>query len=201
MGAGYYQPVTTWAKGEYQGANNTEAELVKITTQNNNVAYRPDDTGATLATSRYLEIYPDFAAFGEGVIERTGDTDAFQFTTSGGQVALAARPVGSWADLAVSVTLADATDTIINSNNPQSVLSATINTNLPAGTYTFRVSGIGRNNTLTNGFSSYASLGYYSIVGSAFKSFATSSTAGFALRSNPPADWIRSAARMLAANG
>jgi hypothetical protein len=166
MGAGYYQPVTTWAKGQYQDANNLEDELAMITSQNNNVAYRPDDTGATLATSRYLEIYSDFAASAEGVIERTDDTDAFQFTTTGGQVSLTARPVGDWASLAVSVTLADSTDTIINSNNPQNVLYATISTNLPAGTYTFRVTGVGRNSPLTNGFSSYSSLGYYSIAGS-----------------------------------
>ncbi len=165
MGVGYYQPVATWAKGEYQYANNTQDELNIITTQNNNVAYRPDDTGSTLATARYLEIFTNFSAAAQGVIERTGDTDAFQFTTSGGQVTLTANPVADWADLAVMATLADASDTIIASNNPQSVLSATISTNLPAGTYTFRVTGAGRNNPFTNGFSAYASLGYYSIAG------------------------------------
>jgi hypothetical protein len=165
MGVGYYQPVSSWAKGEYQDANNPEDELLKITTQNNNVAYRPDDTGDTLASSRYLEIYPDFAASAEGVIERTDDTDAFQFTTTGGQVLLNAKPVGDWASLAVSVTLADATDTIIASNNPQNVLYASINTVVPAGTYTFRVTGVGRNDPLINGFSSYSSIGYYSIAG------------------------------------
>ncbi|HWH72021.1 MAG TPA: hypothetical protein VNT26_21845, partial [Candidatus Sulfotelmatobacter sp.] len=166
MGAGYYQPVITWAKGEYQDANNHEDELAMITGNNNNVTYRPDDTGSTLATSRYLEIYPDFSVWAEGVIERTGDTDAFQFTTSGGRIALTAKPVGDWTDLAVMATLADATGAILASNNPQSVLSATITTNLTAGTYTFRVTGTGRNDPLTSGFTSYSSLGYYSIVGS-----------------------------------
>lgn len=165
MGVGYYQPVSSWAKGEYQDANNHEDELNLITTRNNNVTYRPDDTGSTLATSRYLEINPNFTALAEGVIERTGDTDAFQFTTAGGQVSLTANPVGDWADLAVMATLANATDTIIASNNPQTVLSATITTNLAAGTYTFRVTGAGRNSPLTNVFSAYASLGYYSVTG------------------------------------
>jgi len=165
MGVGYYQPVSTWAHGEYFDANNFEDELLKITTQNNNVTYRPDDTGNTLASSRYLEIYPDFSASAEGVIERTADTDAFQFTTSGGQVVLTAKPVGDWASLAVSATLADATDTVIASNNPQNVLYATINTNLSAGTYTFRVTGAGRNNPLNTGFSAYSSIGYYSVAG------------------------------------
>ena len=165
MGVGYYQPVSTWAKGEYQYANNTQDELAVITTQNNNVTYRPDDTGSTLATSRDLEIFTNLSASAEGVIERTGDTDAFQFTTAGGQVTLTANPVADWADLALMATLADSDDTIIASNNPQSVLSATVSSNLPAGTYTFRVTGAGRNDPFTTGFSAYASLGYYSIAG------------------------------------
>jgi len=165
MGTGYTRPVTSWAKGEYQNANNTQDELNVIVSQNNNVDYRPDEAGGTLATSRHLEVYPDFAAMAEGVIERSGDTDAFQFTTSGGQVFLSARPVGEWADLAVMATVADASGVIVASNNPQASLSASISTNLPAGTYAFRVTGAGRNNALNNGFSAYGSLGYYSVVG------------------------------------
>lgn len=165
MGVGYYQPVSTWAKGEYLNANNSQDEINTITTANNNVTFRPDDTGSTLATSRYLDLYPDSSASAQGTIERANDTDAFQFTTDGGALSLTVSPVGDWADLALMATLADSTDTIIASNNPQSVLSATISTTVPAGTYTFRVTGAGRNDPSTNGFSSYASEGYYSIAG------------------------------------
>ena len=167
MGVGYGPPVVQWSKGEYQWANNHEDDLNKITSNNNNVDYRADDTGATLATARYLEIYSNNTAFAEGVIETTGDTDAFRFTTAGGTVSLTAYPVetNNWANLAIMARLADATDTIIASNNPQTVLTASITTNLPAGTYTFRVTGAGRNDPFTNGFSNYDSLGYYSITG------------------------------------
>lgn len=165
MGVGYYQPVAQWSKGEYAYANQTQDDL-GIIVNNNSVDYRADDTGATLATARYLETYPNGTAFAEGVIETTGDTDAFRFTIGGGAISLTASPVGDWADLALSATLADASDTVITSNNPQNVLTASIATNLPAGTYTFRVTGAGRNDPLTDGFSSYASLGYYAISGS-----------------------------------
>ncbi|HEY5909345.1 MAG TPA: cadherin domain-containing protein [Verrucomicrobiae bacterium] len=165
MGAGYYQPVVSWAKGEYQGANNREDELYLIVTQNANVVYRADDTGNTLAASRYLEVYPGNTASAEGVIERTGDTDSFQFTTGGGAVSLTASPVGDWANLALSGTVANASEAIIATNNPPASLSAGISATLPAGTYTFRVTGVGRSNPLTDGFSSYGSLGYYSITG------------------------------------
>jgi len=166
MGVGYYQPLSTWAKGEYTNANNQQNELLIISTANNGVTYRTDDTGNTLATSRYLEIYTNNTAFAEGVIERTADTDAFQFTTTGGVASLTVKPVGDWASLATMATLADATGTVIASNNVQSQVSSTITTNLPAGTYTFRVTGAGKNDPLTDGFSSYASLGYYSVTGS-----------------------------------
>lgn len=168
MGVGYYQALTTWAKGEYQNANQPQDELQTITTTNNNVAYRIDDTGATLAASRYLDINNDNTVFAEGVIERTADTDAFQFTTTGGAVSLTVDPVapGDWGDLATMATLADATDTVISTTNVQNDVSSTITSNLAAGTYTFRVTGTGKNDPVTNGFSSYASLGYYSISGS-----------------------------------
>ncbi|HTI98396.1 MAG TPA: LamG-like jellyroll fold domain-containing protein, partial [Dongiaceae bacterium] len=165
MGAGYYQPVTTWSKGEYQYANNPEDQLNIIVTANLNVAYRADDTGSTLATARYLEVYPDSSVYAEGVIGRTAETDAFQFTTTGGDVALFANPVGDWANLAVAVSLADASDTILASNNPTDTIGAGITTNLPAGTYTFRVTGVGRLDPSNTGFSDYSSLGYFSIAG------------------------------------
>ncbi len=167
MGVGYYQPLSTWAKGEYQYAGQTQDELLTITTANNNVHYRTDDTGATLATARYLEAYTNNTVSAEGVIERNADIDAFQFTTTGGVVTLTARPVAvnDWANLALMTTLADATDIVIASNNIQTTVSSTISTNLPAGTYTFRVMGVGKNNPLIDGFSSYASVGYYSVTG------------------------------------
>lgn len=166
MGVGYSQNVSQWCRGEYGGATHPQDELAMIATQNNDVAYRPDDTGDTLATSRYLEVYSNDVASAEGTIGNTDDTDAFQFTTAGGAVALGASPVSTGPNLALAVSLYDASDALMLSNCPQDTLWAALNTNLPAGTYTFRVTGAGRNDPLTNGFSSYASLGYYSITGS-----------------------------------
>ncbi len=165
MGVGYYQNVSQWSRGEYANANNTEDDLSRITTRNNNVIYRADDTGPVLATSRHLEVYPAGTTSAEGVIERTGDTDAFQFTTGGGLVSLKAETAGTWANLALEATLVNSANTVIASNNPQSTLNAAIALSVPAGTYTLRVRGAGRSDPLTTGFSSYASLGYYSITG------------------------------------
>ncbi|GAA5117873.1 hypothetical protein JIN84_16765 [Luteolibacter yonseiensis] len=167
MGVGYYQPVTAWAKGEFQYAYEHQDELLTVTTANNNVGYRTDDTGDNLATSRYLDVSStNNNVTAQGVIERTGDTDAFQFTTTGGAVTLTASPVGDWANLATKATLVNAGNVVINTADAQGSISSTITTTLAAGTYTFRVTGAGKNDPLTNGFSNYASLGYYSISGS-----------------------------------
>ena len=171
MGVGYYMNVSQWSKGEYANAsvlsstNDHQDDIAIISSQNNNVSYRVDDTGDTLATSRYLEIFPNDTAQAEGMIERTADTDAFQFTTSGGTVWLRADPVGVGPNLAIQATLYDANNTLIASNNPQNVLWASLTNDLPAGTYTVRVTGAGRNDPVTSGFSSYASLGYYAVTG------------------------------------
>ena len=164
MGVGYDQLVVQWSKGEYQWANNHEDDLA-IITANNNMKYRDDDTGETLATARYLEVYSNNTVFAEGVIETTGDTDAFQFTTTGGSINLTVKTVGDWGGLAILAALCDANEKVLVTNSVQTVTSATIKTNLPPGTYTFQVTGAGRNKPATTGFSSYASLGYYAISG------------------------------------
>ena len=76
MGLGYYQNVVQWTRGEYAHANNLQPQLA-IMASRDNVRHRDDDAGATLATSRYLEIHTNGAAGAQGVIETPGDSDAF----------------------------------------------------------------------------------------------------------------------------
>ncbi len=166
MGVGYGKNVSQWSKGEYADANNLQDDLAIISGQNNEVDYRADDTGDDLGTARYLDVLTNRTVKAEGVIERTGDTDAFRFTTTGGAATLRADPVGDWSDLAINAGIYDEAGQLLASNTSQTVLAASVTRTLVAGTYTFRVSGAGRKNPLTDGFSDYASLGYYKISGS-----------------------------------
>lgn len=165
MGLPYAANVTQWSRGEYLYANNHQDQLAMIVSQNNHVAYRPPEAGSNLATAAYLQVYTDSTAYAEGIIKRTGETDAFQFATLGGNVSLRADPVSFGPNLAMQAAIYDGADNLVVSTNPQTTLWAGLSTTLPPGTYTFRVSGGGRNSVLTNGFSDYASLGYYSITG------------------------------------
>ncbi|QJE98937.1 cadherin domain-containing protein [Luteolibacter luteus] len=165
MGAGYYENLTQWSKGEYAGASRTQDDLALITS-NNSVNYRADDTGDDFESSSYLEILPDNSVANEGIIECTSDVDCYRFKTSGGAVEIQVKPVAANPNLDVMAELVDATTgDYLMTVNPQEELGATIATVLPAGEYVVEVSGTGKGNPLEDGYSDYGSLGTYFISG------------------------------------
>jgi len=167
MGIGYNQPLTQWSKGEYFNANNTEDDLLIISSNNNGVAYRADDHGASFATAPWLDIDSLGAVSGEGIIEANTDRDSFRFSTTGGNATLQINPV-SQANLDLKAEILSVTSTLITTiatSNSTTTLSASFSAlNLPAGDYLVRVSGSGKGNLIT-GYSNYASLGSYTITG------------------------------------
>ena len=167
MGVCYFQPVTHWSKGEYPSANNSaQDDLLVITTQNNGVAYREDDHGETFDTSSYLEIFSNNRVDSEGIIEISTDRDAFRFRTTGGSVNLDISPVNFVPNLNIGVQLRRADGSIVTTGGSPTALSASIrNFNVPAGDYFLLVQSTGRGNPATGGYSSYGSLGAYSITG------------------------------------
>lgn len=165
MGAGYYVPVVQWSKGEYASANNLEDDLAKISATTWGVGYRTDDYGNTTATATALSVGAGGIVSANGVIERTGDIDVFSFTTPGGNVALSLATPTRQPDLDILVTLYNSNGAVVITANP-SGLAANLNASLAAGTYYIAVTGTGYGNPLTDGYSSYASLGSYAINGS-----------------------------------
>lgn len=168
MGLGYYTKLSQWSKGEYANANNFQDDLAIIANSNNNVGYRPDDCGDTLATARYLEILSNGAVSSEGIIERTGDVDAFRFRSNGGAVSIAINPVSLDPNLDIYAEIVGASNlSLVVSNNPDLDVKATLATTLVAGEYLLRIRGTGRSSALTIGYSNYGSLGAYLISGTA----------------------------------
>ena len=166
MGVGYYQTLSQWSKGEYLSANQTQDDLAVIAA-NNDVDYRTDDTGEDLAAARHLEIAANNSVSNEGIIESGPDVDAFRFATTGGAVTLNVNTVSSNPNLDILAELVDATTgSLVASANPDLSINASISTNLPAGEYLLKVSGVGRGNPLGDGYTDYASLGAYLISGS-----------------------------------
>ncbi|HEY9873928.1 MAG TPA: hypothetical protein V6D12_10855, partial [Candidatus Obscuribacterales bacterium] len=164
MGAGYYQNLTQWSKGEYASANNTEDDLQIITTQNG-FGYRTDDTGSTIATAKALTI-SGASVSGSGIIERNTDLDFYSFVTGAGSINLTINPFSRGPNLDIWAGLYNSDGTLITSSNPTDLLSASITANVAAGTYYLAIDGVGKGDPLGTGYTDYGSLGQYSISGS-----------------------------------
>jgi hypothetical protein len=160
MGVGYYKPITQWNKGEYAGANNTQDDLAVMLS--NGASYRQDDHGDWIDTATMLSGETFDAS---GIIERTADMDVFGFQTEAGNISLNVDPATRDPNLDILVQILDDGGNVINEDDPYYILPASLNLDLPAGTYYILVDGVGTGNPDT-GFSDYASLGQYFISGS-----------------------------------
>ncbi len=167
MGGAYYDNLTQFSKGDYANPSNTENQLAIIANNNNNLAYRADDDGATFATAKYLEILDNNTVSNEGILETTGDVDAYRFTvTTSGQVSITVNPVNASPNLDILASIYKSDDsTLVTSANPATTLPATVTATLAPGDYTLKVTGTGYGNPLTTGYSNYGVVGAYLISG------------------------------------
>jgi PKD repeat protein len=161
MGAGYYQNLTQWSKGEYANANNKQDDLAVMQTYG--LPHRADDHGNTAASASYFPAGSQISA--QGVIERNTDVDVLAFTTGAGVISLAINATDLGPNLDVLVELRDAGGTLLAVNNPADQVNAIVYYSVAAGTYFLHVRGSGKGDPLSTGYSSYGSLGQYSISG------------------------------------
>jgi hypothetical protein len=175
MGWTWYGP-STWDQGAYDGANNQQDDLNIITTQNG-FGYRADDHGSDTGSATPLSS----GVLTEGIIERNTDLDYFSFTmSSAGNVTFDINPnaVGRdhWygtgtptgtvgANLDILAEIRDSGGNVIHTSNPIETLDSSFDVALTAGNYFLSIDGTGKGDPATNGYSDYASLGYFSIIG------------------------------------
>ena len=166
MGTGANKNLSQWSQGEYLNADQTQDDLFKIATENNNVGHRADDHGGDLNSAGHLIIGIDDSVDSDGVIETTGDVDAFRFTlTAGATVTLNASPIPDGPNLDILAELRDSGGSILASDNPDAGIDASVSLALGPGDYSFEVRGTGRGLVLDDGYSNYGSLGFYTISG------------------------------------
>jgi len=165
MGVGYYQALVQWSKGEYAGANNVQDDYVVM--QGNGLPLRADDHGNTAGTATPLSganAGGVTTAKAAGVIERPGDVDMFSFNAGAGPLNLTLSPASRSPNLDAQLTLRDAAGTVLATLNPVDALNASASVNLPgAGSYTLAVTGVGKGDPLTTGYTPYGSLGNYAL--------------------------------------
>lgn len=166
MGVGYNRNLTTWSKGEYASASNTQDDLAII---NNALALIPDDHSNSAASSTNLVVGNGGSVSNFGLITTRTDVDTFRFATQAGSVSINVNPMDyttSKANLDVHVSLLNAAGTVLSTVNTASQINATLTSTLAKGFYTLVVDGIGKAAVSGDeGYSDYASLGKYSLSG------------------------------------
>jgi hypothetical protein len=163
MGNSYYKNMTGWNDGPTPyGCANTQDNLTIISSQNG-FTYRTDDYAETLNTSTYALTPASFSV--DGIITTSIDKDAFRYTVSQPvnfhMEAIPFNIGGNYigANLDMKIILYNG-NTIINTYDPASTMSISIDTILNAGNYFIVVDGTGNSNT-----SNYGSLGSYKLTG------------------------------------
>lgn len=165
MGAPYSASITHWSKGEYLNADQMQDDLAIIDAKNS-VALRVDDHGDSFVTATVLEVHPDNSVDSKGVIETDADSDGFKFTiTASSSVSLTVNTAAPGANLDVLAEIVDSNNTVVATANPDAALTATVGATLAVGDYFLRVTGEGLGDPLSDGFSSYGSLGFYNVTG------------------------------------
>jgi hypothetical protein len=164
MGVGYYKPIVQWAKGEYLNANNTEDELANITSTG--LDYRPADFGNNLANATQMK---GVSSLANGIISGTGEADFFYFQSGSGSAWISVTNWEVSSDLHELVTVYDSTGNVVT--NVETVDDASLGTkgvsfnlNVSNGKYYVSIAGVGTGNPVTTGYSSYASLGQYTLA-------------------------------------
>jgi hypothetical protein len=169
MGVGYYQSLVQWSKGQYSGANNVQDDFSVMA--GNGLPARTDDHGNTIATATTLAGSTTngmTTTVAQGVIERAGDVDMFSFVSAAGSVTVTLSPAARSANLDALVELRDGSGALLASANPADALTAALSFSVPvAGTYYVGVTGIGKGDPLTTGYTNYGSLGNYALQVSA----------------------------------
>lgn len=165
MGAGYYQPVTQWSKGDYYLASQTQDDTAIISNATNGFGLRADDHGDSAATATPFN---GNTPSNTGLIASRTDVDTFSFTTVGGAVTFSATTAAFRPNLDITLTLRDALGQIVATHNHPTQLNAALSATLQAGSYTVEVSAVGAGSPLVaspTGFTDYANIGTYTVTG------------------------------------
>jgi len=178
MGAAASRNVTQWSKGEYYNANNPQDDLAMIA---GHLGYVPDDYTDSNGTATPLTVSGNTVS-GAGIISQTGEADRFSFVSGAGAITINATTFRSASqshggNLDIALELYNSAGTLVASANVDGNTNATLATTVSGGTYYLRVFGAGSGTPLSStptGYTSYASLGQYTITGTVISMVAPS---------------------------
>ncbi|HYE19358.1 MAG TPA: fibronectin type III domain-containing protein [Tepidisphaeraceae bacterium] len=155
MGNSYSAQRGVWWAGPVGSSSTSyQDDLAILSGATNGFGYRADDYGNAPAAASALALSGTTVTPRSGVIERTGDTDVFRFTTGAGAVRFTAAVAAAGPMLDARLTLTTAAGAVLATANT-AALGETLSATVPAGTYYIAVAGKG----------AYGDLGTYTLSG------------------------------------
>ncbi len=171
MGSSYGRNVTTFSKGEYRDANNTQDDLSIIAQK---LPYRADDVPNDVTGS--LPVLGTGVNVTTGLIERNNDIDRFRFTTASGRILITIRAFtaasgtrGNNLDLLARLYAHPAPSgaSPLATYSPDLSPDITIDATFAPGEYELRLTPTGAGSPFASppsGYTVYGSLGAYTIT-------------------------------------
>lgn len=165
MGVGYYEDIVQWSKGEYTDANNTQDDLAVIATYIPVVA---DEFGDSVAAATAVA---GVNAEVGGIIAGTTDIDTLKIHAGRGDLTITPKVALSSPNLRLQIKVLDSAGatlgTYVGDGTDGNMAPGPITLNLPAeGFYYIQMEGVANGTGVNEGYSKYASLGYYSFTAS-----------------------------------
>ena len=167
MGVGYYKNFTLWTFGpSSEGCSVMQNDISIISKGFNNIGLRNDEHGNSKESSTNI-ILNNNNFQKHGIINNSADRDFYKIIVPR-RLKLKARITpnnvalnNSGANVDLYLSLIKSSGDTIGRYNPKSLLNASVDTVLTAGTYYFEIDGTGNQNV-----SDYSSVGLYSLSGS-----------------------------------
>jgi hypothetical protein len=155
MGNSYSATRGLWWYGTTLSASSNQDDMAVLSRPANGFGYRPDEAGNTAGTASPLQMSGTQLS-GSGVISTTSDLDYWSFTTGGGAISLNVGVPSGVNNLDVRAQLVDAGgNVVVGWQDFSTTFGATINANVPAGSFRLVVGSHG----------GYGDVGQYTVSG------------------------------------
>ena len=165
MGNGL-RPVNQWAKGEYQNATSTQDNLEAIANPASGVPLAADDHGNTRDTATFA---PGLSTTAGGIIGSPTDVDVIRINAGRGNLVITPRVSLFAPNLRLQIRVLDAAGTVlgtyVGTGAAGNMAPRPITVAIPTeGMHFIELDGVGNGTGLTEGYTDYGSIGFYSFT-------------------------------------
>ena len=165
MGAPFTASVVQWSKGQYLNANNTEDDVATISGSFFGLGYTVDDYASSTALAQNIPQLTKGTISAAGVIETSADLDLFRLDCGNGTISIALTGAQPEPNLDAKLSLLNSAGTVVATADPTGTLAASLSSAVSQGIYYLRVAPSSEPNGSTVGYTTYGSIGAYTLSG------------------------------------